>query len=40
MGTRELEVEAEQEWVACRIFGEEGDSAPDRSWCRDYEEIE
>lgn len=41
MATRELEVEAGQGSVTFHVFGEEiGDGAPDRHWCRDYEEVE
>ena len=41
MATRELEVEPEQGSAMFYVFGEEtGDVAPDRHWCRDYEEVE
>jgi hypothetical protein len=41
MATRQLEVEAGEEWVMLHVLDEEiGDGAPDRPWCSDYEEVE
>ena len=41
MAIRELEVEEAQESVAFHLFAEEnGGDAPDRPWCREYEEVE